>query len=218
MNKYIQKMLDIGADNMKNMFDIYIRFPWSNSYEVMVRTTKIDLPQEEVQTYEREWHGEKIELPKPEVTIDKKITLSFTLDANFALYGKLKTWSKAVGDAAKGGFSNWPELLGAIKVCVPLGPYFANDDSDVLVGSDGVDQAGDNHPSSGTFEDRPYSAVWEYKDVYCKKCGNPNFDMGSKEVNTYEVVFVFFDHVEPFSNGAGVAGANTSFDATKKTP
>lgn len=91
-NSYLNELIGAGADAMENLF--YVEFisdlvDDKNGYEsvyLTARTTDIKLPEFEQPTNPVNFLTVSADLPKAEVSGEKKITISFRLDSEYKLY------------------------------------------------------------------------------------------------------------------------------------
>lgn len=196
-NKAIDALVNAKADAYSNMYDVWMQFPWESSYAlVSVRADGFKPPVSSIETDKREYHGNEIERPKPKVNVEKKFSITFTLDASYNLYGQFKIWSAQVVDAVNGGSSNWAAVLGKIKIKALAGAYIPSTldwkEDGSLFGAGG---------DSG----KDANAHWAYDNIYVTKVTEPDFKREGAERQTYEVEFVY-DYIahEPFLNGKGL--------------
>jgi hypothetical protein len=201
VNKAVDALVNAKADAYSNMYDVWVQFPWESSFSlVSVRADGFEPPEASIETDKKEYHGNEIERPKPQVKQEKKFSITFSLDASYNLYGQFKIWQSQVVDPVNGGSANWAAVMGNIKIKALAGAYIpstldwaANDGS--LFGS--------GSPSSTDS-----NATWEYENIYVTKVGEPKFKREGSERLSYQVDFIFdYDAHEPFFNGKGLTNA-----------
>lgn len=193
-NKAVQALIQSGADAQKNMYDIWVKFPWDEEGTlVSMRASKFDPPKEDVGTEARNYHGSKIEMPTSESKIERKFTLTMRLDASYAFYKQFIAWHQIVVDPVSGGVSNWPTATGVVTVKALSGTYAATGVGDY------IDQQ--NYNVKGDS-----NATWTFYDVWVQSVGQPSFDSSGGGSMTYEVQFQCGDIDYPFYNGAGITG------------
>lgn len=190
-NQAVQALVDAGADAMDNMYDLKIRFPWSdNAIVITTRIDGFDPPASKTETYDKEYHGQKVKLPNTKATLDRTFDITLTFDATYNLWGQFKTWKSAVDDEVSGGKANWPGLVGDIEICALAGAYMATNSPDLI---DKLQSNGDS------------GIKWAYSNVYVTECENPKYKTKGGDAMTYKVSFCYFgDDFAPFANGAGL--------------
>ena len=99
-NKMIDSMVNAQFDAFKNMYDIELQWPTQadsgliGADEVIsIRAKGIKIPDFEIATYERHYHGSKINIPKPEQTFDRQLEITFTMDSAFQYYQLFCQWA-----------------------------------------------------------------------------------------------------------------------------
>lgn len=191
VNAAVAALVDSGADAMDNMYDLKIRFPWADA--PIVITTRIegfDPPSSKSETYDKEYHGQKIPLPNTKATLDRKFEMTLTFDATYNLWGQFKTWKSSVDDEVAGGKANWPGLVGEVEVCAIAGAFIATNMPEAI-------NKLQNSSKEGIY--------WKYSNVYVTECENPKYKTKGGDAMQYKVSFCYFgDDFAPFANGAGL--------------
>lgn len=213
-NKMVDAMVNTQFDAFKNMYDIEIQWPATTlkkagSQEVVsIRAKGIKIPDFEIATYERHYHGSKINIPKPEQTFDRQVEITFTMDSAFQYYQVFCQWASMCGDPVNGGVSNSiPTSLYGQLVVVPLtGNYFANETA-----STGADITNPSYIKSGGTNDTPTGVInkaeiyWAFGNCWVSKVTAPEFAVDSSDPLDFTVTFQFLDFDAP-----GYGGFRTS--------
>lgn len=194
----IQALVGCGADAYLNMFDVFIKFPWADAEEVMVRAQGFEPPEAEIEKGDRHYHGVGMSTPKPNQTYTRDCSITFRSDAAYGLYASFIQWNQAVIDPVNGGVSNWQSALGTIKVRALTGNYTAAEEAKTLVGTGGEILASTTN------------AVWTFAQCWVRKVGQPKYSQDSANEFTFTVDFSFADTDYPFFNGAGSVGTDTT--------
>lgn len=216
-NRALQALTNAGADAYKNMYDCRIAFPWATDKgdtEVLtVRAQSFAVPALEIEVADRNYHGVSVKVPTPKQNFERKITLTFRMDASYNLFGKFSLWAQTVGDMVSGGVANWAGAIGKLEVEAINGKYSATDvnnytnDTTNGPGRPGYDLA----PTSPNGDkSKNINPKWTFYDVWVGKVGQPEFDTESNDAITYDVDFYFGDCDYPYFNQTGVEGTGTS--------
>lgn len=200
-NAALTAMVDSGADAQKNMFDTFITFPWNTDDEVIVSTRAKDfsVPEAATGTDERKYHGTSIKVPKTEITFDRKFSLTFRLDASYALYQQFITWHSITADPVSGGVSNWATSRGTVRVQALSGTYAAT-----------AVHSYEDTKSTYAIADAETNAEWTFFDVWPEKVGQPKFTGDAGGALDYTVEFNFYDTNYPYYNGGGIQGSSAT--------
>ncbi len=197
-NAAVNSLVASGADAMDNMYEVGIRFPWDTETSLItVRAEGFEPPVSKSETYEKEYHGQKISLPSTKATLERSFDITFSFDATWNLWGKFSTWKASIDDATTGGKANFPGLLGEIIVASLAGAYIATTSNDALKAISPIDGTA----GSGV--------KWEYQMVYVSEVTNPSFKTKGGDAMTYKVTFKYFDEKTPFTNGKGLDPSST---------
>ena len=222
-NKMVDSMIHSQFDAFKNMYDIELQWPTvaggslAGSQEVVsIRAKGIKIPDFEIATYERHYHGGKINLPKPEQTFDRQVEVTFTMDSAFSYYQAFCQWASLCGDPVNGGVSNSipTEVLGRLTVAPLTGNYFAN--GGTTSGSTGDVGNTTYTTDDGTVSDPKYllgktdkqaglfntaSMYWTFGKCWVSKVTAPDFAVDSSEPLEFTVTFQFLDFDAPGYGG-----------------
>ncbi len=210
-NKMVDSMIHSQFDAFKNMYDIELQWPTvtggnlAGSQEVVsIRAKGIKIPDFEIATYERHYHGGKINLPKPEQTFDRQFEITFTMDSAFAYYQLFCQWASVCGDPVTGGTANSlpTDFLGKVTVVPLSGNYLAN----TKVSSDGSVQQPEyigtdkiNTAQAGIITDG--KLYWGFDGVWVTKVTAPDFAVDSSDPLEFTVTFQFLDYDAPAYGG-----------------
>lgn len=201
-NSAVQTMLNSGADAQKNMFDIWIKFPWSDEYTpIGDRCKGFQVPEAATGTTERNYHGSKITVPTSQIDINRSLSLTFRLDASYSWFQQFISWHSTTADPISGGVSNWANATGEIKVKQLSGTYAATGVSNYIDDTDYTIKGDTN-------------ATWTFYDVWVNKVTEPNFDSSGGGELEFTVEFVFGDCDYPFYNMKGITGTGSGGGTT----
>lgn len=204
-NRALQALVNAGADAYKNMYDVRVVFPWDaangdeQSTVLSVRASGFKVPDLETATAEIKYHGVSIKVPKPEQTFERAVTLTFRMDATYALYGNFCMWHETVSDMVSGGVANWAGAIGRLEVEAINGKYAATDVNEYT-----NESTYDLAPT--TVNDKNVNPTWKFYDVWVSKVTDPEYSTEDSNALTYEVTFQFGDCDYPFYNKQGIAG------------
>ena len=209
-NRMVDAMVNTQFDAFKNMYDIELQWPAattsiSNSQEIVsIRAKGIKIPDFEIATYERHYHGSKINIPKPEQTFDRQVEITFTMDSAFQYYQVFCQWASMCGDPVNGGVSNSipTSLYGQLKVVPLTGNYFANEtastDATVKQPSYSKDGSSGNTPAGVINKAEIY---WAFGNCWVSKVTAPEFAVESSDPLEFTVTFQFLDFDAPGYGG-----------------
>ncbi len=96
---YLDDLVTIQNDAFDNLYDIEITLPSLATQEISelhlkLRAGDVSIPEPKVDAYKISYKTVEIEKPKPKVNLDRKLSLSFRIDANYDLYESLKDWQE----------------------------------------------------------------------------------------------------------------------------
>ena len=182
------------ADAMDNIFDVYIQWPWEESFDpdiaVSYRCKGFQPPESETPTHKVAWHGVEAEKYSSGVKMDRKMDVEFRLDATFALYNKFVAWAKIGHDVNTSGVAN-TGAYGKFAFVTP--------------GSEFNAQASWNAPGDGqklmltdAMQGQSF-LYWNYDSVFVTKVSTPKYDNKAEGKEQYfKVSFKFGDVGAPF--------------------
>lgn len=196
-NSAVQAMLASGADAQKNMYDVWVTFPWNTNDEVVLstRSSSFEIKDAAIGTDERKYHGSTINVPKTQIEFERKFSLEFRLDASYSLYQQFITWHQTVADPVNGGVANWANSTGKVRVQALSGTYAATSVETYIETN-----------STYAIKDAEDNAEWTFYDVWVQKVGQPKFNGSEGGALTYSVDFIFGDCDYPFYAGSGISG------------
>ncbi len=98
---YLDDLVTIQNDAFDNLYDIEITLPvlvdqTFSDIHLRLRSGDVTIPEPKVDSYKIPYKTVEIEKPKPKITLDRKLGISFRIDANYALYEALKDWQELV--------------------------------------------------------------------------------------------------------------------------
>ena len=223
-NKMVDAMVNTQFDAFKNMYDIELQWPAdstsiANKQEVVsIRAKGIKIPDFEIATYERHYHGSKINIPKPEQTFDRQVEITFTMDAAFQYYQVFCQWASMCGDPVNGGVSNSipTSLYGQLVVAPLTGNYFANqsasvDKKSIAQPSYIKDGSSNNIPTGAINEAKIY---WAFGNCWVSKVTAPEFAVDSSDPLEFTVTFQFLDFDAPGYGGFRTKQASDGYAPT----
>lgn len=199
-------LVNATGDAMDNIFDILIDWPWQVSSNGTVssgaeaaasyRATGFDIPEPKTKTYDRSWLGVKVKKIAAGVELERQFSITYKLDANYALYQKFTAWKKLNADVNTSGVANTESALGRIQVIAPGAEYNS------MSWSTPASQD-DNANMLSTALQGTTNLVWTFEDVNCINVGTPKFkNTGSGKSLEYKVDFTFGDAAYPFYTSA----------------
>ena len=217
-NRMVDAMVNTQFDAFKNMYDIEIQWPSdttsiSGKQEIVsIRAKGIKIPDFEIATYERHYHGSKINIPKPEQTFDRQVEITFTMDSAFQYYQVFCQWASMCGDPVNGGVSNSipTSLYGQLVVAPLTGDYFANTSAS---GSANITKP--SYIKSGGTNDTPTGVIneakiyWAFGNCWVSKVTAPEFAVDSSDPLEFTVTFQFLDFDAPGYGGFRTSQADT---------
>ena len=199
-------LVNATGDAMDNIFDILIDWPWASGTNgqlsanaeapVSYRADGIDIPEPKTKTYEVTWHGVKVNKIASGVDLDRKLSITYRLDANYALYQKFIAWKKLTSDVNTSGVANTESALGRLQVIAPGAEYNSMSWSTATAQDDGQNILSTS--LQGTT-----NLVWTFEDVQVFNVGTPKFKNGATGGKmTYKVEATFGDCSYPFYSSA----------------
>lgn len=201
-------LMNSTGDAMDNIFDIIVGWPWDtptfdgkavlNSGEAAAsyRATGIEIPEPKTKTYDVSWHGIKVKKVAAGVDLNRELTITYRLDANYALYQKWRAWQKLTQDVNTSGVANTASALGIIQVIAPGAEYNS------LSWSTPGNQDDDFNMLTGRLNGTT-NLVWTFEDVQVVDVGTPKFKNGNDgNKMEYQVKAIFGDVAYPFQTSA----------------
>ena len=134
-NKAIEALINSGADAFSNMYELYITPPGSDAGSVMtVRASSFKIPEAAVETYDKKYHGNSIKAVKPNLTFERKFTVTFRADAAYNLHDLFIKWHGMLANPVTGGVSNTSSHAeGTVQVKALASAYIAMKDQSYSV-------------------------------------------------------------------------------------
>lgn len=192
-------LMTATGDAMNNMFDVGVKFPWETSGdgihpEVSYRCSGFEPPEDKTETYPVTWHGITVQKVKSGINMERKMSLTFRVDATYELYNKFKAWEKVTRDVNTGGVANTASALGQFWVWAPGSEYNATDSFEKKPNGQGGAYLRDS------MEGKVADLYWLYDNAQVINVSKPKFSNGaSGEKMDYTVEFIFGDVNDPFS-------------------
>jgi len=207
--------LKAAFDTFPNLYDVEVTFPTFSPHPKKESTTGIDstamdsitilagswnvrassvtLPELTVNTYKVDYKGIDLTRPNAEITGERKLSIKFRVDADYALYKKLLQWKRLYGrDSAEGqildiksasatGDTDLVKKTGTIRI-YGLKPKGTLDDA-----------------NSAGAPDTAARPIWTFNKVACTKIGVPTFARESSAIIEVETSFIFTSYSLAFS-------------------
>lgn len=202
--KAIQALVESGGDAMNNIFDVIITFPAaiaaSENMQQQARVRlkgEVSIPEPATQTYEIGYHGVAINRPKTTMDLERKLTLTFRLDASYRLHQTFILWHNLVTDPNLGSFADSIDssAQGSIVIRQLAGEFMAP-------GANGM--VGLLDTDASVKQDNVVTPEWSFKGVWVGKVSQPKFSAGKDATEQdYTVDFYFDDIAYPFYTGYG---------------
>lgn len=192
-NRYIQALFDSGADAFDNMYDVYISPPGNTDegFKLMtVRAEGFTVPPASTKTYDKAYHGNKINAPAPEQTFERKFTLTFRMDAAYQLHDFFLQWQSAVVNPNTGGVANIAPFLGKVEVRALNTGFIASGTTNSILQYTTESTEGVN---AGGIKDAN-TRIWTFDNVWVSNVSQPGYKTNSSNALTFTVDF-FFGHV-----------------------
>lgn len=186
----IDALLNSGADAYKNIWYSKIEgmdfTSWGDGENVMFRAEGFNLPKFSTEGDERTLWGKKIKTPKPEVNMERTFTITYRMDANYALYDDFKTELHKVVNGQNSssntlvGISNWIDGNITVTVYGLKGVY------------NGTGETGTTSElTTETFTKEGASEVWTFNNCWIADVSEPSFARDDASIVTFEVKFNF---------------------------
>ena len=192
-------LMNCTGDAMDNIFDVLITWPWDSSSSVEAaasyRCSDFKVPEPKTKTYDVTWHGVAVKKVASGVDLSRELSLTFRLDANYALYNKFITWKKITSDVNTSGVANTASALGIIRVVAPGSEYNTQNWS-VGSSTESTLLLADGSSSTALNASMIY---WTFNDCQAVEVGQPQFkNNATGTAMTYTVKFIFGDVAYPF--------------------
>lgn len=183
-NRFIQALINSGADAFNNMYDVYITAPGAaEAAEPMtVRASQFQIPEAAPDEYDVSYHGNKVTKPKPNQVFDRKFSLEFRMDAAYGLHDFFLQWQSYVVNPSTGGTANVAPALGTVKVRALTTPFIASGST-----QNSILEKTSEEDGRITKEERQ----WTFEDVWVAKVGQPTYSTEGSDVVKFTVEFRF---------------------------
>lgn len=194
-------LVNATGDAMENIFDIMVNWPWGNGGSgaeaaASYRADGFEVPEPKTKTYAVTWLGVTVQKVAAGIDLERKFSITYRLDANYALYQKFIAWKKLTGDVNTSGVANTESALGKIQVIAPGAEY-----NSMSWSTPTKESAEDNMLS--TALQNTTNLVWTFEDVQCINVGTPKFvNSGQGKAMKYKCDYIFGDVAYPFYTSA----------------
>ena len=193
-NNYLSSLISAGPDAMSNLY--YVKFTGtgtggeiddSTSTALTVRTSNIQgLPAPSHKTNTINYMTASVDVPAASFDLDKKLTITFRLDSNYALYKFLleRQKSTSIGNLAYAA-TEVPEesTLPGMKITV-YGLINAVSDTD------------QETPSKDSSN---YTKIYEFRHCWISDISTDQYSYSSSNPMTVKASFYYFDYDDPQS-------------------
>lgn len=181
-----QGLVNTGADLLKNLYDINIKFPildggWFTLYPLAARANGFSIPDIGVETYDIEYQGQKLSRTSGKSNMEKKFTITFREDANLYLRRLFTTWHSYINDVGNGGMSNTIGAYGVVSVATMAGVFTALDWNSHHSGYGGTLSSSDSNPL----------LAYTFFHAWPSKVGGIKFETSGSGANTFDVEFIY---------------------------
>jgi hypothetical protein len=196
-NNYLSSLISAGPDAMSNLY--YVKFTGTGSggaiddatsTALTIRTSNIQgLPAPSHKTNTINFMTTSVDVPAASFDLDKKLTITFRLDSNYALYEFLleRQKSTSIGNLAYAA-TKIPEEseLPGMKIAV-YGLIKA------------VDSKSLETPSEDGFSNSNYTKLYEFRHCWISDISTDQYSYGSSNPMTVKASFYYFDYDDPQS-------------------
>lgn len=181
----IQSLLNSGADAYKNIwFAKFTGLPDGHKIganTAFYRAEQFTVPKFSTEGDERTLWGKKIKVPKPEVNMDRTLTLTFRIDANYNLYDGFKDLLHNVVDGQNSdeksealGVANWQNTSLGVEVYGIKGNYTPAMDIEKDI-----------------FQQDDMRIAWKFANCWVSDVSEPQFARDDASVLTFDVKINF---------------------------
>ena len=196
-------LVNSTGDAMDNIYDILIEWPWQGGSSnggvisgaeaaASYRASGFKIPEPKTKTYDVSWRGTSVKKVASGIELSRIFTLTFRLDANYALYQKFVAWRKVTNDVNTGGVSNTESALGKIQVIAPGAEYNS------MSWTPATEAVSEKNMLSHALKNVT-NVVWTFEDVQCVNVGQPEYKNGATgNAMSYVCEFTFGDVNYPF--------------------
>lgn len=184
---YINDLINAGPDAQSNLY--YLAFYGKRLDELgeafqqglTVRSSQITLPTATHGIQTNHFMTVSVDLPKAEIQLDKKISITFRVDANYKAYKYL------LEQQAKTSVAN----MGYASNDVPLGIQ----DGGLLIKLFSLRQ-GITEDTINTDSGK-YKPLYQFRNCWIKEITPLSYNYDSTDAQTVTVTIVFFDYDDP---------------------
>lgn len=189
-NNYLSSLVGAGADAMTNLY--YVKFIDSDtnsdaslSTALTVRTSDISLPAASHTTSSRSYLTVSMDAPKAEISIDKKLDITFRLDENYEVYKYLlnKQAPTSIGNA---GYASNVIEKDALTIQIFTLTKAISSVEDAEVG--GITSIPTN-----------YTKVYEFRDCWVSSISLDAFSYSNSNELTVKASIYFCEYDDPQS-------------------
>lgn len=218
LKSQISALLNLGADAMDNMFDVFLTLPKavigedtadteeSNYNAYNLRCSGFDPPQFSLKTFDQPYKNTTIRRPSGKIEGNREFSLQFRLDANYSIYRNLMKWrdlfmqpsTAYAGNGIRDPIHPYDDprsldnRLGIVDVYALASPIYVKP---TAPGSTSYSVHG---VSEKTFLDANIDRLqWRFFEVWLSKLENPKFKTGGGEVQLVTATFGFGRFEDP---------------------
>lgn len=191
MSAPVTSLIASGLDAFSNLYDVRITIPGNLPTTTLearsVRATNFSPPELTVGFYDVDYKIIQIKRPNSTIEGDRKFTIEFRMDAEYALYRDLLAWKNMFVDPTDEGSITFGALSGPLVSAnygtVEVVTYKASSNSEDI---------------SGTTGDTMIGAKWNFSNVICMKVGQPVFSREGTDPATISADFIFGEYTLDF--------------------
>ena len=187
---YLTDLISAGSDAQSNLH--YVKFSGVTetgleSSDFTVRATNITLPTATHSTETKSFLSVSLDVPKPEIQIDKTVTVTFRVDANYDLYKAL------LAQMSNTSIPNLGYAASEVSNNVTDGTGFK---IEVFAYMQKTQDLADFHEMNNGAIDN-YVKLYEFSYCWIKSIDPPKFSYSNANAQEVSVTVGFFDYKDP---------------------
>ena len=195
-NNYLSSLINAGADAMTNLF--YVKFSGGLVDEIapslIVRLSDISLPTATQETFTINYMTTSLDVPKADISIDKKLDITFRLDSNYELYQYLLKQQALTSIPNLGYASNIAPDEPLLSSTNP------NKDSglEIKLYSMKTEVKAGNQESPQEDNTTPnYQLMYTFKYCWISEITPPSYSYSNSDALTVKASFYFYEYSDP---------------------
>ena len=223
INSQITALLQMGADAMDNLYEVYIDLPSqiegqfgtdgagpNGTTQLKVRATGFTPPKFAQDLYEVRYKTVGVKRPASKITGDREFKITFRLDAHYNVYKALLKWRSLSFVPETGFATNQIEDLnvetedtsrskmGKVRVRALASPLSQNntwrDDQGIASTAENAGEIPENQ-----------AMLWNYHQVWCSDVDEPVYKQGAGAAMEISATFQFGEFDTPLVNNVDVS-------------